>query len=91
MPEKKGDRKFNAEEYMDVIMDGELFNRWKKGMEELGDLLIMEDGAGYLLSRHCEQKKRAISMARLGSRKLACKFSGLKSVRESLAFVEGYY
>ena len=58
MPEKKGDGKFNAEEYMDVIMDGELFNRWKKGMEELGDLLIMGDRAGYyqgIASRRREQ------------------------------------
>ena len=39
-------------------MDGELFNRWKKGMEELGDLLIMEDGAAYhqgIVSRRREQ------------------------------------
>ncbi len=57
LPEK-GDGKFNAEEYVDVIMDGELFNRWKKGMEELGDLLIMEDGAAYhqgIVSRRREQ------------------------------------
>ena len=44
LPEKEGDGKFNAEEYVNVIMDRELFNRWKKGMEELGDLVIMEDG-----------------------------------------------
>jgi transposase len=45
--EKKGDGKFNAREYVDVIMDRELFDRWAKGMEELGDIMIMEDGAGY--------------------------------------------
>lgn len=47
LPEKKGDGKFTSREYVDVIMDGELFDRWAQGMEELGDILIMEDGAGY--------------------------------------------
>ena len=28
-------------------MDGVLFDRWAKGMEELGDIPIIEDGAGY--------------------------------------------
>jgi hypothetical protein len=30
LPEKKGGRKFNAREYVDVIMDGEMFNRWQQ-------------------------------------------------------------
>ena len=49
LSEKKGGGKFNSREYVDEIMDGELFDVWMKGMEELGDVLIMEDGAGY----HC--------------------------------------
>src|SRR5436190_5406982 len=49
LPEKEGEAKFNAREYVKEIMDGELFERWAKGMKELGDILIMEDGAGY----HC--------------------------------------
>ena len=40
---------FTGGEYVKQIMDGELFKRWAEGMEELGDILIMEDGAGY----HC--------------------------------------
>ena len=47
LPEKKGGGKFNAREYVDVIMDGELSNRWQQGMEELGDVIMLEDGAGY--------------------------------------------
>ena len=49
LPEKEGEGKFNTREYVKEIMDGELFECWVKGMEELGDILIMEDGAGY----HC--------------------------------------
>jgi transposase len=47
--EKKGDGKFNSQEYVKEIMDRELFECWSRGMEELGDIIIMEDGAGY----HC--------------------------------------
>ena len=47
LPEKKGGGKFNAREYVDVVIDGEMFNRWKQGMEELGDIIMIEDGAGY--------------------------------------------
>ena len=47
LPKKKGDGKFNAWEYVDVIIDRELFNKSVKGTEELGDIIIMEDGAGY--------------------------------------------
>jgi transposase len=47
LSEKKGGGKFNAKEYVEEIMDGELFDIWVRDMEELGDVLIMEDGAGY--------------------------------------------
>jgi hypothetical protein len=43
--EEKEGVKLNAVEYCTQIMDGELFDFWADGMEELGDLLIMEDGA----------------------------------------------
>ena len=46
-PEKEGEGKLDAKEYCDEIIDKELFNFWRDGMEELGDLLIMEDGAPY--------------------------------------------
>ena len=47
IPENKGDGKMNAEEYCDIIMDGEMFDFWIQGSEELGALLMMEDGAAY--------------------------------------------
>jgi len=47
LSEKKGDGKMNAEEYLEEIMDKELFDFWITGMEEVGYLLIMEDGAPY--------------------------------------------
>ena len=47
LPEKKGDGKFNAQEYVDVIMDQEMFDFWLEGMEDVGYLLMIEDGASY--------------------------------------------
>lgn len=37
----------NAQKYLDVIMDGEMFDFWLEGMEDVGYLLMMEDGAPY--------------------------------------------
>ena len=45
--EKKGEGKMNSEDYIREIMDEELFDFWLEGMEETGQLLVMEDGAGY--------------------------------------------
>ena len=45
--EKEGEGKLNAEEYCDQILDKELFDFWLMSMEELGDVLVMEDGAPY--------------------------------------------
>lgn len=47
LPEKKEGGKLNAEEYCEVILDGELFEFWMKGMEEEGYMFVMEDGASY--------------------------------------------
>ena len=47
LPEKKGDGKFNAEEYLEVIMDGAMFDFWLEGMEDVRHLLMMEDGVPY--------------------------------------------
>jgi len=47
IPEHQGDGKMNAEEYCEIIMDGEMFDFWMQGSEELGALLMMEDGAAY--------------------------------------------
>ena len=56
IPEKEGDGKMNAEEYCDIIMDGEMFDFWVKGSEEIGCLLMMEDGAAY--HKGCATKRR---------------------------------
>jgi hypothetical protein len=37
----------NAEDYIDFIMDGEMFDFWIESSEELGQVIMMEDGAGY--------------------------------------------
>ena len=47
LPEKEGEGKLNAEEYCDQILDKELFDFWLTSMEELGDVIVMEDGAPY--------------------------------------------
>ena len=47
MPEKKGERKLNAKEYCEVIMDDELLDFWMRSMEDVGYVLVMEDGAPY--------------------------------------------
>ena len=46
-PENKGDGKLTVEEYCPEILDKELFDFWQMSMEELGDCLVMEDGAPY--------------------------------------------
>lgn len=47
LSEKEGLGKFNAGDYVEEITDGEFFDIWRNSMEELGDVLIMDDGAGY--------------------------------------------
>ena len=47
LPEKKGEGKLNATEYVKVIMDGEMFDFWIESSEELGQVVMIEDGAGY--------------------------------------------
>ena len=37
----------NAHDYVDAIMDGEMFDFWIESSEELGQAMMMEDGAGY--------------------------------------------
>ena len=45
--EIEGEEKLDAEEYCSQILDKELFDFWLISMEELGNVLIMEDGAPY--------------------------------------------
>jgi transposase len=47
VPEEKGEGKMTAAKYLAVIMDGEMFDFWMEGMEDVGYLLMMEDGAPY--------------------------------------------
>ena len=42
---KEGGGRLTALEYQDLIMDGEMFDFWLEGMEDLGYLVMMEDGA----------------------------------------------
>ena len=45
--EEKGDRKMDAQRYLDVIMDRAMFDFWLEDMEDVGYLLMMEDSAPY--------------------------------------------
>jgi hypothetical protein len=45
--EREGGGKMNARDYVDEIMDKELFDFWITGMEDVGYILVMEDGAPY--------------------------------------------
>ena len=42
---KEGGERLTALEYQDLIMDGEMFDFWLEGMEDVGYLVMMEDGA----------------------------------------------
>jgi transposase len=45
-PEREaGSGRLTALEYRDIIMDGEMFDFWMEGMEDVGYLVMMEDGA----------------------------------------------
>ena len=57
MPEGKNEGKMTAERYLTLIMDGEMFDFWLEGMEQVGNLLIMEDGAPY--HKSVASKRRA--------------------------------
>jgi hypothetical protein len=47
VPERAGGRKMDSLDYVDHIMDGEMFDFWMESSEELGQVVMMEDGAGY--------------------------------------------
>ena len=57
LEEKEGGGKMNAAEYCDVILDGEMFDFWMESSEELGCVMMMEDGAKY--HRACASVRRA--------------------------------
>ena len=43
--EQKGEGKLNALEYIEVILDREMFDFWQEGMEDMGYVWVMENGA----------------------------------------------
>jgi hypothetical protein len=47
LKEKEGGEKMNAAEYCDAILDGEMFDFLVESSEELGCVMMMEDGAKY--------------------------------------------
>jgi hypothetical protein len=57
LPERKGEGKLNAIEYTEVIMDGEMMTFWMEGMEDMGYLLIMEDGIPYHKGAAIQRRK----------------------------------
>jgi hypothetical protein len=77
---------FNAQEYVNVIMDRELFDIWAIGMEELGHIIIMGDGARYYQGVATTRRKpyQRDGWQSWGPN-LARKLSRFKSTGESLA------
>ena len=47
LDEIKGEGKLSTKDYCSQILDKELFNFWMSSIEELGDVLVIEDGAPY--------------------------------------------
>ena len=47
MLKRKKEGEMTAEKYLNLIIDKEMFDFWLEGMEEVGNLLMMEDGAPY--------------------------------------------
>jgi hypothetical protein len=66
MPEKEGGGKLNAEEYCEVIMDGELLDFWMRSMEDVGYVLVMEDGAPYHRGAAAKRRKEYEGMGWIG-------------------------
>jgi hypothetical protein len=47
VPERVGGRKMDSHDYVEHIMDGEIFDFWMESNEGLGQVVMMEDGARY--------------------------------------------
>lgn len=56
LPDSGAEGKMDAKMYRDLIMDGEMFDFWIEGMEDCGNILMMEDGAPY--HRGCATVRR---------------------------------
>jgi len=48
----------NAQEYVEEIMDKELFDFWIKSMEDVGYIHVMEDGAPYHMGAATARRKQ---------------------------------
>ena len=66
LPEKNGGGKLNAEEYCAVILDGELLDFWMRSMEDVGYVLVMEDGAPYHKGAAAKRRKQYEEMGWIG-------------------------
>jgi transposase len=66
LPEGGGDGKMNAQEYCDIIMDGEMYDFWEQSSEELGYVLVMEDGAPYHMGCATTRRKELQEVGWLG-------------------------
>ena len=66
IPEGEGDGKMNAVEYRDIIMDGEMFDFWTQSSEEVGCVLMMEDGAPYHKGCATARRKELEGMGWIG-------------------------
>ena len=72
--EKAEGGKMTSEDYLEQILDEELFDFWMEGMEECGHVLVMEDGAPY--HRGVATKRREeLNAGGLGTINLAVKFA----------------
>ena len=47
LPEQQEGRKTTAQDYLNIVLNGELFKFWQASLEELGYIYVMEDGAPY--------------------------------------------
>jgi transposase len=66
LPEKEGQGKLNAVEYREIIMDGEMLTFWMEGMEDVGYLLMMEDGAPYHKGAASDRRKELEKVGWIG-------------------------
>ena len=58
LPEHKGQGKLNAEEYCEVILNGEMYDFWQASKLELGDVYMMEDGAPYHKGKATKRRQK---------------------------------
>jgi len=60
---RKGKGKINANDYVDFIMDGKMFDFWMESCEKLGQVIMIEDGADYY-NRVANMRKKELEKDR---------------------------